>query len=225
MKTSPQQKLAAEVNAGGFVFLQSYLPKKSTRDIIAKFGTIEKLAGLDEIQELTPKNASDSPPNIYSGIFGCDKFPFHTDLAHWYLPPRFFVLRCIEGASEVKTHLLDSVKIIQSVGSENLRGTLVQPGRPIEGNRCLLRILDQNSRDGSLFRWDSLFIIPSTNHSLQMCLAIKETIANTKPRDIVLERPGDTLIVDNWRMLHGRSAVPAGQRHRKINRVYVSSLL
>ncbi len=36
------------------------------------------------------------------------------------------------------------------------------------------------------------------------------------------ENPGDTLVVDNWRMLHARSAVPMTQRSRKIHRAYLS---
>ncbi len=43
--------------------------------------------------------------------------------------------------------------------------------------------------------------------------------------DFVLEQTGDTLVVDNWRMLHARSAVPMTQRNRKIHRAYLSTLL
>ena len=225
MEMTSQSELVSEVNARGFAFLPSYNPKKCTDNAIARLGTIEKLTGLSEIQELTPKKAADSPPNIYSGNFGYSNFPFHTDLAHWYVPPRFFVLRCIEGTPSVKTLLVDSRSIIQSVGDENLRRALVQPRRPIEGNRFLLHILEQRSLGDCRFRWDTLFIVPSTDHSSRMCLAIKEHIANLKTVDIVLEQPGDTLVVDNWRMLHGRSAVPATQRHRRIHRAYISSLI
>ncbi|HAH95942.1 MAG TPA: hypothetical protein DCL69_03455, partial [Firmicutes bacterium] len=35
---------------------------------------------------------------------------------------------------------------------------------------------------------------------------------------------GDTLVIDNWRMLHARSPVPAGREDRKIQRVYLESL-
>lgn len=36
------------------------------------------------VQELTPR--ASSTPNTYSGIFGLDRFPFHSDLAHWAEP-------------------------------------------------------------------------------------------------------------------------------------------
>ena len=217
--------MAAQVDAMGFVFLPSHLPKQTSGEAIARLGIIEKLAGLNEIQELTPKDAAASPPNIYSGTFGCGDFPFHTDLAHWFLPPRYLVLRCIEGASDVKTRLVDSNAVVQSVGEENLCRALVQPRRPVEMNRALLRILERCSIAQSRFRWDSLFVVPSTAHSSRMCIAIKENLSSAKTEDFVLEQPGDTLVVDNWRMLHARSAVPLNHRNRKLHRAYLSKLI
>lgn len=225
MKKPSQSQLIAAVSEKGFMFLPSYFPQASTRDIISRFGTIEKLPGIDEIQDLIPKRASESPPNIYSGNYGYGSFPFHTDLAHWYQPPHFIVLRCVKGTRSVRTHLIDSLEIIKALGRDNLRRTLVQPRRPIQGNRCLLRILEESSLDKSTFRWDSLFIKPSTDHSSKMCSAIEKSISKMKRLDFLFENPGDTLIVDNWRMLHGRSPVPATQRDRKIHRAYVSSLI
>jgi alpha-ketoglutarate-dependent taurine dioxygenase len=47
--------------------------------------------------------------------------------------------------------------------------------------------------------------------------ALKETnITN-----VVLENTSDTLLIDNWRMLHGRSAIPDGGDGRIIERVYL----
>lgn len=225
MQTVTKSKLAAQVNAVGFAFLPGYLPEQDSGDAIACFGTIEKLAGLSEIQELVPKELPNSPPNIYSGNFGFSDFPFHTDLAHWFLPPHYLVLRCIEGTRDVKTCLVDSRRVVRSVGEDNLCRALVQPRRPIEMNRSLLRILERCSTGKSRFRWDSLFIVPATAHSSRTCGEIKDALASATPLDFVLGQPGDTLVVDNWRMLHARSAVPVTQRNRKIHRAYLSTLL
>jgi L-asparagine oxygenase len=225
MQTVSQSELAAQVNAVGFAFLPAHLPEQDSGDAIACFGTIEKLAGLNEIQDLVPKECLDSPPNIYSGNFGCGDFPFHTDLAHWFFPPHYLVLRCIEGTRDVKTRLIDSRRVVRSVGVDNLCRALVQPRRPVEMNRSLLRILERCPDGKSRFRWDSLFIVPASAHSSRTCGEIKNALASAKPLDFVLGQPGDTLVVDNWRMLHARSAVPVTQRNRKIHRGYLSILL
>nr|WP_281066390.1 TauD/TfdA family dioxygenase [Xanthobacter flavus] len=41
---------------------------------------------------------------------------------------------------------------------------------------------------------------------------------------IALAHPGDTLIIDNWRMLHARSPIPPGREDRSIQRVYLGAL-
>ena len=66
MQTVSKSKMAAQVNAVGFAFLSAHLPERESADAIACFGKIEKLEGLNEIQELVPKESLNSPPNIYS---------------------------------------------------------------------------------------------------------------------------------------------------------------
>jgi alpha-ketoglutarate-dependent taurine dioxygenase len=41
---------------------------------------------------------------------------------------------------------------------------------------------------------------------------------------IRLVRRGDTLLIDNWRMLHARSPIPMGRGDRCIQRVYLGGL-
>jgi len=42
---------------------------------------------------------------------------------------------------------------------------------------------------------------------------------------VTLTSPGDTLVIDNWRMLHGRSAVPRDGLQRHVERAYLGKLL
>lgn len=41
---------------------------------------------------------------------------------------------------------------------------------------------------------------------------------------ILLNQPGDTLLIDNWQMLHGRGEVLAQGTIRRIERVYLSEI-
>lgn len=59
----------------------------------------------------------DEQDNTYSGNFGLEVFPFHTDLAHWYIPPRYIFLRCVNPAEYVATKLIDR----QSILDEQMR--------------------------------------------------------------------------------------------------------
>ena len=41
---------------------------------------------------------------------------------------------------------------------------------------------------------------------------------------VALETPGDTILIDNWRMLHGRAPVQPEACERLIERVFLSDL-
>lgn len=78
-----------EVRDVGYVHLAAYEPSKSTEEVVYSLGTPLSLGTGSLVHQLTPKPEERSTPNTYSGIFGYDQFPLHTDLAHWRLPPRF----------------------------------------------------------------------------------------------------------------------------------------
>lgn len=105
--------LAQTVASNGFAFIPCHRPDLSTVEAVSLLGTPLTLAGFSTVQELRPHRALDAAPNTYSGNFGVGEFPMHTDLAHWAIPPRYLVLRCIQGASEVSTGLIDGNVLIK----------------------------------------------------------------------------------------------------------------
>lgn len=212
------------VNDSGFAFIQSYLPEESSFDAMSSLGTLLKIQGLTQVQELRPRLQVESFPNLYSGNYGYDSFPLHTDLAHWCIPPRYLVLRCVKGSEDVATHLLDGKEVIESIGEKKLRRALVQPRRPLNSNRPLLRLYDQQDQDISFLRWDKLFITPATNTSATIFAEMNNYLDLVQPIEIVLRHLGDTLIIDNWRILHGRSSISLGSENRKIDRAYIKTI-
>ena len=56
-----------------------------------------------------------------------------------------------------------------------------------------------------LLRWDDVYIQPASRTGEQAFVAISDQLRTTEPVTIHLINAGDTLIVDNWRMIHGRS--------------------
>lgn len=123
--------LAQTVATNGFAFIPSHQPDLDTVEAVSLLGMPLTLPGFSGVQELRPHEASDAAPNTYSGNFGVGEFPMHTDLAHWAVPPRYLVLRCIRGAPEVATGVIDGNILIDNFGSTLLRRTLVQPRRPL----------------------------------------------------------------------------------------------
>ena len=208
----------------GYAVINRHLPERFGIAAFSGLGEVVRLPGATEVQVLTPRHSEQAPPNTYSGNFGTQSFPLHTDLAHWYLPPRYFALRCVVGSRHVATNLVDVKDLISAVGRANLIRALVRPRRPLKRNLPLLRLLARLKDGSEIFRWDSLFVAPATNESKAVCETVKDHLASFEPIEMRLENPGDTLILDNWRMLHGRSEVSATDELRRVERAYFGAI-
>ena len=216
--------ITAILAANGFAVINGHLPEISGVAAFSGFGEVIRLPGVAEVQVLTPRHTDHASPNTYSGNFGTQTFPLHTDLAHWFLPPRYFALRCVIGSKHVSTNLVDVGDLISVVGRGNLLRALVRPRRPLKRNRPLLRLLSRRKDSSELFRWDSLFIVPATNESQGICETVADALTSIQPIEVLLQNPGDTLILDNWRMLHGRSQITAGDELRRVERAYFGAV-
>jgi L-asparagine oxygenase len=204
--------------------LQSYRPDTPTHDIATEVGEILIARGYEAIQTLSPKPASEAPLNTYSGMYGMDHFPLHTDLAHVRNTPRYLLLRCITGHRAVQTLLLDSFHLLRLVNCDVLSRSLVRPRRPHQGELPLLRLLRPIDEGRFAFRWDMRFIEPANSAGLIGMQKTSEALSLLAPFEISLCNRGDTLILDNWRMLHGRSNVQPVASGRRLERSYLEIL-
>jgi len=222
------RRIVDELRQKGRVFVPAWLPDRSTAELAAMLGellVIERIlpgSGIPSIQTLVPRQQSLSTVNQYSGMFGRATFPLHTDLAHWSLPPKYLVLRCVEGDCTVVTHLFPVAELEAAVGHGVLRRGLARPRRRGRTSTYVLLPL-VFTHDGEIgFRWDSLFLIPMNDSSRQIDQALRQS--ESKWLNLCLATPGDTLILDNWQYLHGRSAVVSGDSRRRLERAYLARL-
>ncbi|WP_194933748.1 Fe(II)-2OG oxygenase family protein [Pseudomonas neuropathica] len=221
------EQLMHLVSMNGYAFTRTFLPKSSTQEIAIRLGSIldpQKIApghGIATVQTLKPRESSDLDLQTYGGVYGRNEFPLHSDYAHWGSPPHFLMLRCLEGTPSVSTYLLPASDILEHADGLAERAVVVprraQPGRML----CPMPVC---FRDGGYagLRWDYLFLKPLNQAAIRVGESIK-SIQDIRRIDVCLADPGDTLIIDNWRMLHGRSSVPSAT-HRRLERIYVSKL-
>lgn len=216
--------IRSEISKRGFILLQRLAPGSALTEIADRLGLRWNGSEGASAHLLEPKEAMASTPNTYSGNYGLKAFPLHTDLAHWRLPPRYLILRCKVGSPDVNTLLLDGKTIVEACGHAVLSRALVKPRRPMNGTLPLLRLYQQTKRGLGILRWDQLFIRPASAHGNLAFNLVKAKIDCAIPWTISLKAPGDTLVVDNWRMLHGRSSVPKGGEGRVIERMYLEEI-
>ncbi len=208
----------------GYAFFPGLWPAASGEDVANLLGTLWNRRNLPHIHRITPLPRHLAGPNTYSGLYGLHGFPFHSDLAHWRFPPRFIMLRCVVGFPEVPTLLLDGTDLIASVGSNSLTRSLVRPRSPHRGKLPLLQLYHQLQYGENLFRWDEIFLQPASKAGHHGSMLLKNAIASSVQINISLSAAGDTLLIDNWRMLHSRSPIPVGYESRVLERAYLESV-
>jgi alpha-ketoglutarate-dependent taurine dioxygenase len=218
------QELAQKVQETGFALLEGYQSERSAAEVVSLLGEADTLGAQGPVHQLKPGLAEARPSNTYSGIYGLGTFPLHTDMAHWHVPPRFLMLRCLQGSAAVPTTLVDGLQIIEQVGETALTRALVKPRRAVQGKRLLLRLYERDHAGGYLLRWDEKYILAASPAGERGMSQLRAALATVPPLDVHLIRPGDTLLLDNWRMLHGRGSVPPDALNRTIARAYLRSI-
>lgn len=194
-------------------------PEVSTLDVAASLGSVLELDGIDAVQTLVPRNAEEVGEHRYSGLHGMGMFPLHTDLAHWHVPPRYLVLRCVVPAADVPTHFIHTRHVFGPEAGDTLKRALFRPRRRQGGRLTCVRL-----SEGECYRWDSTFISPVNRIAHELRSRIMTRLATHRSISLSLNHGGDCLLVDNWKVLHGRAPVPSGAAHRKLERVYLEAL-
>jgi L-asparagine oxygenase len=221
--------LLANLKRDGFSLHRRLDPHLSTGLVAQALGKIINLEAviplskIPSIQSLRPREASEVGQNQYSGHYGLGAFPLHSDLAHWAIPPRYLLLRCAVGSNDVFTHILPWKPIVEVLGQDVLRKAVLTARTRRIGCSSLVRALS-NHLQTEVLRWDPIFLRPLNQHARSLASVMFDPAWSRAAVMILLSQPGDTLVVDNWRILHGRSAVPAHSRSRHVDRVYLSEV-
>jgi L-asparagine oxygenase len=183
-------------------------------------------SNIPSVQSLVPRPKSKGRSNDYSGVFGLSTFPLHTDLAHWASPPRYLLLRCVNGSPQVATNVLPVTALEAALGAACLRRAVARPRRVgRSGAHVLLPIVLETGGSQLYMRWDSLFLVPMNDGSKRVAEVLAaERWQSDKLLQFYLTDRGDTLILDNWRCLHGRSRATLRDTNRRLERVYFSAI-
>lgn len=208
-----------ELDERGFIKFSSNVDQ-SILDVSKTLGDVYKVPTMPLVQTLMPRLKDNKLSNTYSGIFGVEEFPFHTDLAHWFVPPRYILLRCVSPVLDVYTKLIDSTELYSKNECGLLSRAHFKSRKKLDRTSNILRL-----KQGKIFRWDSIFIKPINESANDIYELIRLRIDNAEYQNIALKKKGDCLLIDNWRMLHGRSAVGSESMQRKLERVYFEEVM
>lgn len=210
--------LSRRLNIEGYVEIAESDPAVTTAQFARQVCEWVGAMVTESAESLVASHKGLKPLNTYGGNYGFDQLPLHTDLAHWYRPPRYLLLRCISGSPSVATHLLSRRQLEIWIPMSLMKRALFSPRRRLDGKSFLLRMIE-----GELLRWDQLFLTPQNAAARTVAERMREFASEFPVTSVALSRPGQTLLIDNWAVLHGRGPIPLAGAERKLERIYLEA--
>ena len=177
--------------------------------------------GGSTIDRLAVVHSVDAPRNSFSFIFGDGGFPFHTDMARTIRPPRYVIMRLASSSVDVRPTLL--IDFQQLVLSFDARTALESEIWMVKSRPSFPSSVVTNVSESLQFlRYDPVCMIPATRRASIAGRDFEKALAATNPIPYHW-RPTHALVMDNWRILHARSADRVAQDNSRIlERVQVS---
>lgn len=209
-------EIADSLQSGGWasLFIDAENEEDFANELVAISGSLGVPVGTRSrfalVDRLTPTSAAVASKRSLSYRWGLGEFPLHCDTAHWTVPCRYIVLGCFSSGSGARaTELLDTFDL--ALGRSEIDLLRHTPFRVVNGRKSFFDSILSRSR--SFVRLD-----PGCMEAMcgdgEVALSMFE---KTKVKGLTEEvhwTKGQVLILDNWRVLHGRgeSAMDDGDR-------------
>lgn len=174
-------------------------------------------AGASVCEILTPIESAYARPCSLSKIYSTGEFPLHTDTAHWTTPCRFILLACAsDGGGKRSTLLLDTRKV--ALKEEQLSLLRTTPFRVKNGRNSFFSTILSNLRPFVRIDKGCMIAVKNADHTV---LDIYSTNHWPSVAETISWEAGDIVILDNWRVLHGRGPAGRLESNRRLIRILI----
>jgi len=215
-----RSKISQDLKLQGWASLSVHSSSDLRSNIVAvaqDLGAIVARRPDKPIDTILPSGPGTARQSTLSHQYGLGALPLHSDTAHWTVPCRYIVLACAE------------------IGTVNTPTLLVNADDPSfsPDERLLLRSSTFLIKNGRKSFYSSL--IDRKQRFTRFCPACMTPLTDSgmtamnlysmeRQRDRVVTHRWEernVLIIDNWRMLHGRGNETPADPLRRLLRVYV----
>ena len=150
------------------------------------------------VDHLRPVSELAAKPRSLSALYGTGTFPWHTDGAHWVIPPHYLVLACVEAPPNSAATVIRDARLSAALNSETASRALfkVQNGphsfytTPVSSLR-------------NFYRYDYGCMSPMNETA--RCLRDAIEGEQVEASEVISWEPGLIAVIDNWRYLHKRT--------------------
>jgi alpha-ketoglutarate-dependent taurine dioxygenase len=166
---------------------------------------------------LLPTEAAAAKTQSLSRIHAVGEFPLHIDTAHWLTPCRYVMLACVSPGSGCRSTLLMDARSLPVNEHQTalLRST---PLRVTNGRNSFFSTILCKTRP--FVRFDPGCMTATTPDGAK-ALAVLARQNWPDYIETVQWKTGTVLVIDNWRMLHGRGHADCPDSDRKLLRISI----
>ncbi len=166
---------------------------------------------------LSPMETEAAKPRSLSKVHDVGEFPLHIDTAHWLTPCRYVMLACVSpGSAGRPTLLLDTKRLPLTEAQVSLLQTT--PLRVTNGRNSYFSTILSKARQ--FVRFDPGCMTATTAAGAKT-LAILARQNWPECIETVCWGAGTVVVIDNWRVLHGRGQADSPDFDRKLLRISI----
>jgi alpha-ketoglutarate-dependent taurine dioxygenase len=166
---------------------------------------------------LSPTEAEAAKPRSLSKVHDVGEFPLHIDTAHWLTPCRYVMLKCVSpGSAGRPTLLMDTKRLPLTESQLSLLRTT--PLRVTNGRNSFFSTILSKTRQ--FVRFDPGCMTATTAAGAKT-LAILARQNWPECIETVCWEADTVVVIDNWRVLHGRGQAVSPDFDRELLRISI----
>ena len=188
------------------------------RKVAGELGEVVKGRRGAEVERLESARSVEAYCSSLSATYGEHEFPPHMDTAHLTVPCRYVVLGCAAANQATAATLLKDTADVSFSAQES---ESLQTGIFLVRNGVYSFFAPILNSERQFYRWDP-GCMTAKDENAQIAMSVfEEKLRSVKPIRHAW-RSGSILILDNWRMLHGRECCDREDARRTLLRSSVS---
>lgn len=203
----------------GWITFNSGSTDSELISIASKFGSIIKHPNGQDVFNLKPKLENESLLGTFSNKHGLNDFPLHTDTAFYKNPARFILMHSVKSNNCDTTILrkIDFWDLLTDLDKKKAERAIYL----VKTNREKFYtsfIFKENNEYG--IKYDPTCMLPFNKYAKEFDQTFQQLISAIEPIRIKWTE-GKTLIIDNWKNLHGRKSAEKDIT-RVLKRIYIN---
>jgi hypothetical protein len=207
----PSKSILDTIRENGFYLI----PRASRNSLSLKQCQQLLQCNVTEAKKLYVTSISESRPNTLSARFGTELFPLHSDYSLSAIPARYVTL-VSPSARPTATLIYDTRPLLSVFGEQFLKRALYKS----EGSKRTFYSNLVSQVDGTyMFRYNEMTMIPQNDEAKQ----VSSFLATCSEHSLKVNwQEYYAVIIDNWRVLHGRDNLNYSGKQQSLWRVTFS---